>query len=78
MQVWGNTPGSSRLVGVEAIAVDNQGLGAYIELVYGPVHGQKAGMQDIDFIDFIGSHHANGPAQSLALDLLAQGHAPVR
>ena len=59
-------------VGLEAVAVNDDGLGAERQLVEGAVHGQYAGVEDVDLVDFLGRHHAHGPRQGVALNLAAQ------
>ena len=43
-----------RLIGGEAVAVDEDALGAHVELVQRAVHGQDARPQDIDAVNLLG------------------------
>lgn len=60
-------------IGFEAVAVDEQVLGTYLQLGDGTVHGQERGVEDVDFINLLRSDDTDGPGQSLAFDDLAQG-----
>ena len=62
-------------IGAEAVAVDEQVLGAEGEGCNGAVHGQEGGVEDVDAVDFFGRDHAHGPGQGFALDDGAEGVA---
>ena len=55
-------------IGTEAIAVDEQQLGAQHELVDSSVHGCDRGLQDVQLVDLLGAADAYPPAQRLSLD----------
>lgn len=60
-------------IGFEAVAVDEQVLGTYLQLGDGTVHGQERGVEDVDFINLLRGNDTDSPGQSLAFDDLAQG-----
>lgn len=60
-------------IGLEAVAVDEQVLGTYLQLGDGTVHGQERGVEDVDFINLLRGDDTHRPGQSLAFDDLAQG-----
>lgn len=60
-------------IGFEAVAVDEQVLGTYLQLGDGTVHSQDRGVEDVDFINLLRSDDTDGPGQSLAFNDLAQG-----
>ena len=69
----GAVEGGTGAVGVEAVAVDDDKLGAHFEAVEGAVHGQNGGVEDVDFVDFPRRHHPHRPGQRIALHLPSQG-----
>ena len=60
------------LVGVKAVAVYQQRLGAYGQLIDGAVHGQERGVEDVDFIDFLLIYRCHGPGKRAGFDVGAQ------
>ena len=56
------------LEGVEAVAVDEQGFGAHLELTYGAVHCLDAGTQDVDAVDLAVIDDSYSPGYCLTLD----------
>ena len=63
------------LVGHEAVAVDEEVLGAYFQLSNGTVHGEDGGTEDVNLVDFLVGDHAHGPGKGFALDDFAEGVA---
>ena len=61
--------GGVRDVGVwgEAIAVDEQCFGTYLEGIDGAVHGGYRGFEDIYLVDFFRRHESHSPSQCFAL-----------
>ena len=64
-------------VGLEAVAVDNDGLGAHGEGIEGAVHGEYAGVEYVQAVYLLGRHHAQGPSYGVGLDDAAQGVTPA-
>jgi len=60
------------VVGLEAVAVDDEGLGTEGELVECAVHGEDAGAQDVDLVDFFGGDDSYGPVEGVVLDFGAE------
>ena len=60
----------------EAVAVDDNGLGADLQAVEGAVHGEDRGVKNVDVVYLPGRGVADGPAERVALDDLPQGVAP--
>lgn len=58
-------------VRTEAIAIDEEQLGAWRELVDGAVHSQKGGLQDVDAVDFGRIYLRDSPADSVGFYELA-------
>ena len=63
-------------VGLEAVAVDNDGLGTHGKLVEGTVHGKDGGVEDVDAVNLLGADDAHRPGHGVALDDVAQLVAP--
>ena len=57
---------------LEAVAIDNDSLGAHLQTVKSTVHSKDAGVEDIDTVDFFGRNNAYRPSHSITLNLLAQ------
>ena len=55
-------------VGFEAVAVDNEMLGAHRQRIDGAMHCQNAGVQDVNLVDFVRRHLRHRPSHRLALD----------
>ena len=62
----------------EAVAVDDERLRPHLEAVDGAVHGQYAALQDVEFINFAGRTHPDGPAHGVVLNLQSQLLALMR
>ena len=62
-------------VGLEAVAIDDDGLRADGELVEGAVHGEDGGVEDVYLVDFLRRDHADSPCHGVAHDDLAEGVA---
>ena len=60
------------VVGIEAVAVDDEVVGTHGELVDGTVHGGDAGTQDVHLVNLLVRDDAHGPTDGIALNLLAQ------
>ena len=60
------------MVGLEAVAIDDDGLRTYGKLVEGTVHSQDGGVEDVDFVDFIGCDNAYSPGHGITLNDFAQ------
>ena len=56
----------------EAVAVDDDRLGAHGELVERTVHGEEAGVEDVYAVDLLGRNHAHSPCHGVAHYLVAQ------
>ena len=52
----------------EAIAVDDNGVGAQRQGVEGAVHGQDGGVEYVDAVDFLRRADAHAPCKSLGFD----------
>jgi len=60
------------IVGVESVAVDDEGFGTNGKGIDGSVHGCDAGTEDVHLVDFGCSHNAQCPGYGIALDFLAE------
>ena len=60
------------MVGLEAVAVNNDGFRAYLQLVQGSVHGKDGGVKYVDMIYLLRGNNSHRPCHSIALDNLAQ------
>ena len=59
-------------VGLEAVAVNYDGLGTHLQLVKRTVHGQYAGVKYVYLVYLFRRNYAYGPRQCVALNLVAQ------
>lgn len=67
------------LIGLEAVAINNDGLGTNSKLVEGTVHGKNRGIENVNLVDFLGCDHPYRPCHGIAHDDLTQGIAlPLR
>ena len=66
-----------RHVGLPFIAVHKYVLRPNAQLVQGPLHAQDGALQDIAFIDLLGTHFHDCPADRFAFDDGTQGFALV-
>ena len=60
------------LIGLEAVAIDDDGLRAHFQLIQCPMHGEDRGVEDIDLVDLLGGDDAHSPGYGIALDDLTQ------
>ena len=60
------------VVFVEAIAVDDEFLRPYAELVDGSVHGGDAGTENVHLVNLLVRDNAHSPSHSIALNLGTQ------
>ena len=60
------------VIGVESVAVDDEGFGAHGQGIDGSVHGGDAGTEDVHLVDFGCGHDAQCPGNGVALDFLAE------
>ncbi len=60
------------IIGVEAVAVYYQCLGRHLQLVYGSVHGEVGGMEDVYPVYLLSCTHSHRPRYGIALYLLSQ------
>src|SRR5574344_2522809 len=60
----------------ELIAIYDDIFGTQLELIERPVHGEDTGVENIDFVDFIGGDDAYSPCQGIPLHNLTQGITP--
>ena len=63
-ELWG--------VGLEAVAIDDDGFGSHDELVESAMHGEEGGAEDVDAVDLLGGNNAHCPGEGIVLNLLAQ------
>ena len=60
------------MVGLEAVAVNDDSLGAYRQLVQRTVHGKDGSVEDIHAIYLLWCDNTHRPCHGIALDNLAQ------
>ena len=60
------------LIGFEAIAIDDDGLGTNLELVEGTVHREDRGVEDINAVDLLGRDDSHRPGNGIALNDLTE------
>ena len=70
--------GNAREIWLETIAIDNDKLRTQSETIERAVHGEYGGVEDVDAVNLLVRHDANGPRQSVSFNLLAQGIAAFR
>ena len=61
------------VVGGETVSVDEQCFGTSTQSVEGAMHGEKRGIQNIDFVDFFRCYDTYGPCDGILFDDGAQG-----
>ena len=64
-------------VGLETVAVDDDGFRPKGELVECPVHGEDGGVEDVDVVYLLGRNDADTPGQGIAQNLFAELVAPL-
>ena len=55
------------LIGLEAVAIDDDGLRAHLQLIQGTMHGEYRSVEDIDLVDLLGGDDAHSPGYGIAL-----------